>query len=78
VDKEALGSRYRSQKTLVEYDCARRTSFAVRWQYFRGQMGQGEPAGEYPPIGYSPGYEPMPLLHDTPEAVAWGIACAMR
>jgi hypothetical protein len=73
-----LGSSYRSFATLVEYDCVRMTSLAVKWIYYKGQMGQGELSGTFPPIGHYPGYSPLPLLSDTPDGVAWKIACGKQ
>lgn len=78
-DKDFLGTMYRSVRTQVEYDCARKTSLHVKSMYYKGQMGQGELSGTVPPAGgYFLGFSPLPLQPDTPDAVAWKIACGRR
>lgn len=78
-DGDFMGTRYRSYKTLVEYDCAQMTSLTVKWLYYKGQMGQGELSGTVPPAGgYFLGYSPLPLRSDTPDEVAWKIACGRQ
>ena len=75
-DKDFLGTMYRSVRTQVEYDCARKTSLHVKSMYYKGQMGQGELNGTVPPTGgYFLGFSALPLLRDTPDEVAWKIAC---
>lgn len=78
-DSDFLGARYRSFKTLVEYDCVRMTSLVVKSMYYKGQMGQGEVSGTSPPAGgYFLGYSALPLLSDTPDEVAWKMACGRQ
>jgi hypothetical protein len=78
-DGDFLGVRYRSVKTLMEYDCARKTSLHVKSMYYKGQMGQGELSGTVPPAGgYFLGFSALPLLLDTPDEVAWKIACGRQ
>jgi hypothetical protein len=75
-DKDFLGTMYRSVRTQMEYDCARMTSLHVESRYYKGQMGQGEPSGTVPPAGgYFLGFSALPLQPDTPDEVAWKIAC---
>lgn len=76
-DKDFLGTMYRSVRTQMEYDCARMTSLHLKSMYYKGQMGQGELSGTVPPAGgYYLGFSALPLQPDTPEEVAWKIACA--
>jgi hypothetical protein len=75
-DKDFLGTLYRSVRTQMEYDCARMTSLHVKSMYYKGQMGQGELGGTVPPAGgYFLGFQALPLQPDTPDEVAWKIAC---
>lgn len=78
-DGDFLGSRYRSVKTLMEYDCARMTSLHVKSMYYKGQMGRGELIGTLPPAGgYFLGFSALPLLAETPDEIAWKIACGRQ
>jgi len=78
-DSDFLGIKYRSVKALMEYDCARMTSLHVKSIYYKGQMGQGELVGMVPPAGgYFLGFSVLPLLFDTPDQVAWKIACGRQ
>jgi hypothetical protein len=78
-DKDFLGALYRSVRTQMEYDCARMTTLHVKSIYYKGQMGQGEPSGTVPPAGgYFLGFQVIPLLPDTPDEVAWKIACGRQ
>lgn len=78
-DGDFLGARYRSIRTLMEYDCARMTSLHVKSMYYKGQMGQGELSGTVPPAGgYFLGFSALPVLRDTPDEIAWKIACGRQ
>lgn len=78
-DGDFLGVRYRSVRTQMEYDCARMTSMHVKSMYYKGQMGQGELSGTVPPAGgYFLGFSALPLQPDTPDEIAWKIACGRQ
>lgn len=78
-DKDFMGTMYRSVRTQMEYDCARMTSVHVKSMYYKGQMGQGELSGTVPPAGgYFLGFPPLPLQSETPDEVAWKIACGRQ
>ena len=78
-DKDFMGAMYRSVRAQMEYDCARMTSLHVKSVYYKGQMGQGELSGTVPPAGgYFLGFPPLPLQPETPDEVAWKIACGRQ